>query len=352
MATTLSTLRRYVRQRLLEYYALVTPGSPLVSPQGTTGASTWSYKITATNGVGETEVSQAGSTATGNATLTGSNFNRLTWTAVPFATGYKVYRTSVATSPTTTGLIGSPSSPTFDDTGIAGDSATPPEVNTSGLSAAFWTEDELLQIMILGARDLWRAIVDLHQGHFTTIDATNVSLTASSSTLTGVPVDCFRVLSLEPRDLSQSASTRNVTFRPMPYQSRQFMEARASSSFSPSEGGVIYYDILNAGSPVAAPSIVIAPQISSAMNCRLVYTNTLAALTESSNNPIPGESDNALIAWTTAWARAKDREDRMPDPSWLAPYATDKNALLVALTPRQEQEPEVVEDFFSEYWGY
>jgi hypothetical protein len=48
-----------------------------------------------------------------------------------------------------------------------------------------------------------------------------------------------------------------------------------------------------------------------------------------------------------AWARAKEREDRSPDPAWFATYSTDKQSLLTALTPRQEQEEEVVEGLFD-----
>lgn len=353
MATLLSTIRRTVRDRLNETYALTTPGSPNVSPQGTPATKTISYAITATNATGESDASAATTITTGAATLTGVNFNRLTWMASLGATGYKVYRTATnGTSPTTTGLIGTATSPTFDDTGLAGDSAIAPTINTSGFTNPFWTEAELMTIIIDGCKDLWRAIIDLHQGHFTTIDATNVSLAASGTTLTGVPADCFRVLSLEPRDITTSSASRGIAFKPRPYKSASFQNARGQSAVSTSSSATIVFDILNAGSPVAAPSIVVAPSITTALNLRLVYTNTLSsALASTDNNPIPGESDNALVSWGVAWARAKEREDRSPDPSWIATYATDKQAILTALTPRQEQEEEVVEDMFSEYWS-
>ena len=350
MATTFDTLRRTARTRLLETYALTTPGSPLVSPQGTPGAKTITYKITATNATGESDVSQGTTITNGATTLTSVNFNRLTWTAVPGATGYKIYRTATNGTPSTTGLIGTSTAATFDDTGLAGDSATAPTINTSGITSPFWTDQELLDLLILGAKDLWRAIVDLHQGHFTTNDATNVSLAASTSTLTGVPADCFRVLMIEPRDLTSSNASRFVYFKPKQYHASAFQSARSVSATDPSSTYIIYYDILNAGSPVAAPSIIIAPTITSALNLRLVYVHTLATLTESSDNPIPGESDNALISWCVAWARAKEREDHSPDPAWFATYSTDKQSLLTALTPRQEQEEETVESLFGEDW--
>ena len=54
------------------------------------------------------------------------------------------------------------------------------------------------------------------------------------------------------------------------------------------------------------------------------------------------------MAWTVAFARAKEREDRSPDPAWLAIYATEKQNILTRLTPRQTQEPEIVGDMFGE----
>jgi hypothetical protein len=349
VATTLAALRQLIRARLNETLALTTPGSPLVSPQGTPGAKTITYKVVATNTVGHSEASQGTTIITGASVLSGTNFNRLTWQAVPGATGYDIYRTATdGTSPTTLGKIGSTTTAvTLDDTGLAGDAVTAPTTNTSGITTPFWTEQELLDLLILGAKDLWRAIVDLHQGHFTTNDATNVSLTASSSTLTGVPADTFRVLMLEPRDLTSNSSTRALYFKPKQYHSQSFQAARAQIATDPSAGTTIYYDILNAGSPVGAPSIVVAPQLSGATNLRLVYVHTLPTLLETDNNPIPGESDNAMVSWGVAWARAKEREDRSPDPAWFATYSTDKQSLLTALTPRQEQEEEIVEGLFD-----
>lgn len=348
MATTLAALRQLARTRLLEPLALTTPGSPLVSPQGTPATTTITYKLVATNASGSSDASQGTTIATAAATLTGVNFNRLTWQAVPGATGYDIYRTATnGVAPLTLGKIGATTVlTTFDDTGLAGNAATAPVINTSGISSPFWTEQELLDLLILGCKDLWRAITDLHQGHFTTIDATNVSLVANATSLAGVPADMFRVLMIEPRDLTSTNSGR-VSFSPKPYQNATFQSARTQTASDPTALPTIYYDIINAGSPVAAPAIIIAPPISSTVLLRLVYVHTLPVLVETDNNPIPGESDNALVAWCVAWARAKESEDRGPDSSWLAIYATDKQALLTALTPRQEQDAQVVEGLFD-----
>ncbi len=217
-------------------------------------------------------------------------------------------------------------------------------------SAVFWTDAELLVDAIDGVRDLWKAVLALDEGHFFTQDVTNVSLAASTSTLTGVPADLFRVELIEPRDLTSTAAVQDLTFEPRALNHPDFSGARSLGSVDPN-GRIIYFAVLGAGSPIAAPTIEIAPKISAAVNLRLTYTAGLAALTASSNNPIPGESDHALMAWIIAHARAKERDDRSPDPEWLAMYAADKAHILGALTPRQTQEPEVAEAFFEAYWG-
>lgn len=214
-------------------------------------------------------------------------------------------------------------------------------------TASFWSSDELIDIMNKGIKDLWGAIIDLNQEHFLTVDVTNVSLAADGTSLTGVPTDVYRVHLIEPRDTTVGATGASVVFVPRDYNSHEFVGARALSSQDPSGGVKIYYTVTQAGAPVGAPTILVAPSISSALTIRLVYVPILAAVTSAGNNPIPGESDNALIAWTIAYARAKERDDRSPDPNWLAVYATEKAAILTRLTPRQTQEPDVVDDYFG-----
>lgn len=350
MATTFSTLILGARRHLNEIYTLVRPTAPLVAAQGTTGATTYTYTIVARNATGTTEASQATSITNGNAALSGSNFNQLTWTAVPYADSYDVYRT--VGGATTGKIVSATTSLTSNDTGLAGDSATAPTVNTSGVTNAFWTDSELLDYAKRGVTDLWAAILDLHQEHFLTIDETNVSLAASASSLTGVPSDVFRVHLIEPRDTSSDNSARNVRFVPRDYNSPDAQNARAESALDPTGETVIYYSIIGAGSPVAAPTIKVAPQLSSAMTLRFVYVPALAVdgYASTSSNPIPGEADNAVIAWTVAFARGKEREDRSPDPGWLSIYSTEKQSLLTRLTPRQTQEPDYVEGMFEGYW--
>ena len=352
MATLLSALETQVRRHLLEPAALATPGSITVTPQGTAGAVTWTYKLVAINTTGTTEAGAASSTTTGNATLDGTNFNRLTWTAVTGATGYWIYRTAVGTSPTTTGRIASLGAvTTYDDQGAAGDSATAPTTNTTGLNSPFWSSAELIDIMNQGIKDLWRDIVDLKQEHYLTNDTTLVTMAASTATLTGLPADIHKVYLIEPVDTSGDSTNKGLVFQPRDYNHKYFQSARTMDAVDPSNN-VIYYAVTGIGAPTGSGSTVIyvAPQVNSAVTLRFVYVPVLAAKISSDNVPIPGEADNALIAWTVAFARAKEREDRSPDPGWLSIFATEKQHLMQSLGQRQYHEPAYVDALYEEYW--
>jgi len=117
---------------MLTRNGLATPAAPVITNGGTPGAVTWTYKVSALSGTGETAVSAAGSTTTGAATLTAANYNIVTWAPIPGATAYKVYRTAVGTSPTSTGYIGTTLLTSINDTGLPGDGSTPNTTNTSG----------------------------------------------------------------------------------------------------------------------------------------------------------------------------------------------------------------------------
>ncbi len=216
-------------------------------------------------------------------------------------------------------------------------------------TAAFWTDAELLVHANDGIKDLWRAIIDLHQDHFVTIDVTNVSIAASATALTGTPADLFRVELLEVRDQTTANSVQNLTFEPRALNHPDFSASRGIGVVSPS-GQTVYFAVTGAGSPVSTPAIQVAPMLDAAVNLRLVYVPTLGQLAASVANPIPGDSDHALQAWIIAHARAREREDRSPDPEWLTIYASDKKSLLTALTPRQTQEPDYAEALFESYW--
>ena len=221
-------------------------------------------------------------------------------------------------------------------------------------TARFWQDAELQEIMRLGAIDLWGAILDLHQDHYFKVNATDVVLKSGLSEVSGVPDDCFRILLIEPRTTTANSTGNRIIFVPRKYKDTDFAVARTLDAQDPSTmgGRTIYYDITGVGSPVEAPHIQTAPIISSDLPLRLVYNPTLA-WDASGVNPVPGASDNALKAWTVAFAMAKEgpQGGRIPDPGWLKVYATEKQTILTRLTPREEQEPEVVEDLFQGFGG-
>ncbi len=220
-------------------------------------------------------------------------------------------------------------------------------------TASFWSSAELVDICNKGIKDLWGAILDVYGEHYETIDITNATIAADAETMTGIPTDVFRVTLIEPKTTSSLGTYKNLQFVPRDYNSIEFKNARALGSVDPTQTNIIYYSISGAGAPVGAPVVRIAPSPSSAIaagQIRFCYNPTIADKTASDSNPIPGESDNALIAWIVAFARAKEREDKSPDPNWLAIYATEKQSVLTRITPRQTQEPEVVEPLFGTLW--
>lgn len=131
--------------------AVPAPDAPVnmeISNIGTAGATTYTYKFT-TIGLGgiESAASDAITTATGNATLTGGNYNQVTWPAVEGATSYKAYRT---VGGATQGLIATLSN--YADTialldvGLTGGGETPP-------SAASITGDIDVEYAIIDNQD-------------------------------------------------------------------------------------------------------------------------------------------------------------------------------------------------------
>jgi hypothetical protein len=192
--------------------------------------------------------------------------------------------------------------------------------------------------------------VDLKEEHYLTVNTTDVTLPASSSTLSGVPSDVHKVYLIEPRDMTEDSANRNLVLKPLDWNHEHFKSARKRDAIDPSND-VIYYAVMGAGAPVNAPVIRVAPQVTSALNLTFAYVPTLPTLTSNSVVPIPGEADNALVAWCVAFARAKERMDGSgPDPEWLNIYATDKQHLLQSLGLRQLQEQKFADAIFEEYW--
>jgi hypothetical protein len=209
----------------------------------------------------------------------------------------------------------------------------------SETTASFWTDAELLVHANAAIKDLWRSIIDLYQDHVVTIDVTNMSIAANASTVTGVPADLFRIVEIAPRTLN--SVNRGLVFKPRTLTSPDYMQAKAIPAIEPTSA-VVYYAVINAGAPVGAPAIQIAPQLASAVPLSVTYNPVIPTKVVGDNNPIPGESDAAIRAYIIAWARARERPDREPDPGYISIYATEKTNCIVALTPRSVQEPEYV----------
>lgn len=214
----------------------------------------------------------------------------------------------------------------------------------------FWTSAELVSHIIAGIKDLWREGVNIKSELFLTYDNTNVSLAANSSTLTGVPTDVHKIYLIEPRDTTSAGSNQDLIFLPRNINSQDFRAARGRTAIDP-VNDTIFFAITGAGSPVGAPTIRVAPQVNSAVNLLFVYVPTVSSsLSGASDVPFPGEADNALVAWAVAYARAKEREDRMPDPGWLDIYKAEKGNLMASLGERQLQEPEYAYAVFEPFW--
>lgn len=93
------------------------PAAPTVTPHGAAGTRTWQYYLVAVNSNGNSETGPIAATATGAAVLSSTNYNRLTWPAVPGATSYRVMRFASGGTPAATGQIASTSATTLDDVG-------------------------------------------------------------------------------------------------------------------------------------------------------------------------------------------------------------------------------------------
>lgn len=215
------------------------------------------------------------------------------------------------------------------------------------ITDGFWTDDQLAAWGDKGCKDLWRAINDLqNQDYFLTVDPTLVH-GIDNDELTNVPDDVTIVRGLEPADMD---AYPGLIYEIAPFNSTKFQRARRQGTVDPGQGGTVYYAVTDAGAPVGTPTIRVAPRFSSEVLLSMSYVPTLGTIGKIDNNPIPGESDNAIAAWIVAYALGKEDEDRIPDPAWLKIYGTEKANLLVSLTPRADEDDTVAEAFFEDYW--
>ncbi len=211
------------------------------------------------------------------------------------------------------------------------DLLTNARVHLSEVSPRAWSDETLLVYANAGFKDLWRRIVDLYKHHFVTIEETSIGIIAGDAHVSYVPADLYRVVSLEPRTLGEDNPNRGLIFKPKDWNDPAFVQARARGTVA-AESRVVYYDIFTQGAPVGAPTIRIAPRLSTNVLLSCVYNHTLPKLDETDDNPIPGESDTAIVNWIVAYARAIERDDRAPDPEWLALYATAPDSRIPSRT--------------------
>jgi hypothetical protein len=98
---------------------LGTPAQPGVGITGTSGSTTWGYKVTALDGTGETLPSTEKTVTNGNANLSSSNYNTISFNLISGAVQYNVYRTTAGGTPNTTGLISTITADTLATTCVA-----------------------------------------------------------------------------------------------------------------------------------------------------------------------------------------------------------------------------------------
>lgn len=137
---------------------LAAPGGGAVVPQGTAGTTTYRYRVAAVDDEkGEGTATAGITTSTGNATLTATNFNRITWTAVATAASYRIYGRTGTDG--TVGLLAEVTGTTYDDTGAATPGRTVPTFGT----------DAVRLLISTGPNRVYRNVVPLA----TTEDQTN-----------------------------------------------------------------------------------------------------------------------------------------------------------------------------------
>lgn len=107
---------------------IAAPATVTVTPTGTPGSTSYTYRITTIKDVTFTESEwTAGTTATGNATLSATDFNALSWSAVVGAFRYNIYKLENGLY----GYLGTSEGTIFNDTGAIAPNfnTTPPNVN-------------------------------------------------------------------------------------------------------------------------------------------------------------------------------------------------------------------------------
>lgn len=175
---------------------LTTPANLTVTPQGTTGSTDYSYRVTAGNNGGETLATASVSISNGNATLSATNFNRLDWDDVSGATYYNVYGRSADGVGET--YLDTVYESTYDDKGSRTPSSTVfvPEANTTGGINATMAVFGISRIFAAGDPDnpsrLYYSDIGLDVGNF------NVSLDSAAGFVDVFKNDGYNITSIIP----------------------------------------------------------------------------------------------------------------------------------------------------------
>ncbi len=151
-----------------EAFLLASPGAPVLTQSGTggtLGAATYSYRVSATNDYGETEAGTADDIVVAAGT---TNRVILNWTAVPGATGYRVYGRTTG-SEELIAVLGNVT--TYNDTGSVTPSGDPPDANTAGLAPVITAIDPTA--MPDGIYELEFEYVPMHSRNDPTMGVTN-----------------------------------------------------------------------------------------------------------------------------------------------------------------------------------
>ena len=111
-----------------DYVKLNNPSISSVTQFGTTGSTTYSYKVTALSSTGETLASIPFIITNGNSTLSSVNYVRIIWSKVPYAVSYNVYGRTLNEDKLIANVIGIH----YDDIGNASQNISSPSINTTG----------------------------------------------------------------------------------------------------------------------------------------------------------------------------------------------------------------------------
>lgn len=120
---------------------LATSPTPTVASQGTTGSTTYTYKVVPRTLIGPAVAGTAGAATDGNATLSGTNFQRITWSAVATAVEYEIWKLNGSTYELL--VVVDAGTLTYDDTGAVTTSTARaiPSTNESGYALTFGASD-------------------------------------------------------------------------------------------------------------------------------------------------------------------------------------------------------------------